>query len=101
MGTFAVMRATESMYGKPVGEFTLRELVRPLYEILLICRHCQNATAIDPLKLIGVVGPDAKIETVRFKFRCTRCHQKRAVPMLRSVQDLPPMGPVGGGAKRA
>ncbi len=90
------------MFGKPVGEFTLRELVEPKYQLILICRHCQNASALDPLQLIAKAGPDAKLETLHFRVRCSRCGRRRVHMMLRYATELPPIGPMGGGtAKRA
>jgi hypothetical protein len=80
---------------KPVGEYALRELVHPIYELLLICKHCHNAKAVSALDLIAKEGPDAKIETLRFKVRCSRCGRRRAAVKLRSTYNPGPLRPMG------
>lgn len=63
-------------------EVKLRDIVEQRYDLVFQCSGCLKVSRMDVLELIHKFGPDAKLEPIRFKLRCTRCGRRRAKPML-------------------
>jgi hypothetical protein len=65
---------------------TLRDLVDDHLALFFECVACERLAQVDLLDVIWRLGPETKVETVRFKVVCSRCGKRRAVPLLCNFQ---------------
>ena len=63
--------------------FTLRDVIERRMTLVFECANCRKVSQVDTLNLAMRCGPEALVQAVRFRARCTRCGKRRARPLLK------------------
>lgn len=60
----------------PFYTIRLRDLVRPVAVVTVVCAACRHRAVVDPLTLAATKGPDATLRQLEPVLRCGHCGMK-------------------------
>ena len=60
----------------PFYSIRLRDMVRPVAVLTVVCEACKRKTEVDPFEFAAKQGPDANLRQLAPLLRCGQCGMK-------------------------